>query len=356
MPPSPSTRALNHRRQHNILLLKKVLEARDGASPFTLVLDSVEQSARGLVALCVERARASKTDVVFVSYETLKAPVGVDKVVKARRKGCICIPYKTTISNTTPPLSHHTGTLLILDTLHPLATSPTSLPPNLTSLLSLAPTLSLLAIYHTDIPLPSPSPSLSSYHPLPLPLLTYLATTILTTHNPSHLLARLRAREKCIPEPRFGIEEGRDGVVVGMESAAVGQQGGEFVLEMEYRRKSGRGVREWFSLQRGEAALGARPKGDFILLDDHPLFSTTDPATEAGVSHESGTAAHSAGLGYAMQRDVTFELGLTQKQRGQREGVEAPYFDAQRGEGGEGGRILYDLGVEDDFDEEEDEI
>lgn len=39
-----------------------------------------------------------------------------------------------------------------------------------------------------------------------------------------------------------------------------------------------------------------------------------------------------------------------------------PYFDAQRGDGegrdggGGGGRILYDMGVEDDFDDEEDEI
>jgi elongator complex protein 5 len=38
-----------------------------------------------------------------------------------------------------------------------------------------------------------------------------------------------------------------------------------------------------------------------------------------------------------------------------REGVVLPYFDAQKG-GGEGGRILYDMGEEDDFDEEEDEI
>ena len=35
-----------------------------------------------------------------------------------------------------------------------------------------------------------------------------------------------------------------------------------------------------------------------------------------------------------------------------------PYFDAQKGGDGpgEGGRILYDMGSEDDFDEEEDEI
>ena len=54
--------------------------------------------------------------------------------------------------------------------------------------------------------------------------------------------------------------------------------------------------------------------------------------------------------------ESTFSLGLTDKQKAAREGVVLPYFDAQKGEGGEGGRILYDMGSEDDFDEEEDEI
>jgi elongator complex protein 5 len=52
-------------------------------------------------------------------------------------------------------------------------------------------------------------------------------------------------------------------------------------------------------------------------------------------------------------------LGLTEKQRRDREGVVLPYFDAQNESGvGEGGRILYEMGVEDreDFDDEEDEI
>lgn len=57
--------------------------------------------------------------------------------------------------------------------------------------------------------------------------------------------------------------------------------------------------------------------------------------------------------------ESTFSLGLTEKQRRDREGVVLPYFDAQKGEGpGEGGRILYEMGDEDreDFDDEEDEI
>ena len=50
---------------------------------------------------------------------------------------------------------------------------------------------------------------------------------------------------------------------------------------------------------------------------------------------------------------ATFELGLSAKQRRDREGVVLPYCDAQQREGG---RILYEMGVEDDFDDEEDEV
>ena len=77
------------------------------------------------------------------------------------------------------------------------------------------------------------------------------------------------------------------------------------------------------------------------LLDDHPRFQ--QHREEAGEEELTG---------------MTFELGLTDRQKQEREGVVLPYFDAQKGGGGpgEGGRILYDMGVEDDFDEEEDEI
>lgn len=108
------------------------------------------------------------------------------------------------------------------------------------------------------------------------------------------------------------------------------------MVRMEHRRKSGRGVEETFFLP----AVGE--KGGVILLDDHPLFRR-----ESGEAKEEGKGVEGA----------TFELGLTARQREEREGVVLPYFDAQKaGVGGEGGRILYDMGVEDDFDEEEDDI
>jgi elongator complex protein 5 len=47
---------LQHRRTHNLLLISKLLNQRDAASPFTLVLDSLEQSGKPLLAEYVKRA------------------------------------------------------------------------------------------------------------------------------------------------------------------------------------------------------------------------------------------------------------------------------------------------------------
>ena len=128
----------------------------------------------------------------------------------------------------------------------------------------------------------------------------------------------------------FGLAEGTDGVLVGMGA----NDGKGCVVEMECRRRSGRGVRGWVFLD-GEGGVG--------LLG---VLEGGDEGASAGEGSER----------IGPMAGATFELGLTEKQRRERDGVVLPYFDAQKGEGGQGGRILYDLGVEDDFDEEEDEI
>jgi hypothetical protein len=48
---------LLHRRTHNLLLISKLLSQRDGASPFTLVLDSLEQPAKSLLGEYIKRAK-----------------------------------------------------------------------------------------------------------------------------------------------------------------------------------------------------------------------------------------------------------------------------------------------------------
>ncbi|KAL9101919.1 MAG: hypothetical protein Q9163_002885 [Psora crenata] len=303
--------ALQHRRIHNLLLVQKLLSLREGTSPFTLVLDTIEQSARPLIRRYIRNAKVSqKTNVVFVAFETHIAPPDVTKFIKASGKDTAALQTEIRASSCSPPSKKP----------------------------------SLLAIYHTDVPVP-PSPGAPSpYAPSALTTLRYLATTILTIHSFQQSLARKRAAERSLPEPLFGLAEEREGVLVGLQGVSGGRRHrGEMVVEMEYRRKSGRAVEETYYFPP-PSPLTSKEKA-IVLLDDHPEY--TPPKTE-----DEGVDAQA--------QFSTFELGLTDKQRREREGVVLPYYDAQKDGGGggpgDGGRILYDMGVEDDFDEEEDEI
>lgn len=53
----PSTSANSHARSHSLLLLQKLLNLRDGASPLTLLLDSLEQTAQPLLTEFISRAQ-----------------------------------------------------------------------------------------------------------------------------------------------------------------------------------------------------------------------------------------------------------------------------------------------------------
>lgn len=214
------------------------------------------------------------------------------------------------------------------------ASEAASLPALLSSFIT--PTTSLLAVYHKDVPTLASTTHNDAYSPSTLTLLKYLATTIFTAHSLHHVLARKAARDRSHAEPVFGLQEGVEGGIQGL--GANGVDG--IVLEMEHRRKSGRGVREWYCMAPSTEASSEHSRAALSLLEDHPSYRPVDKAASA--DSESRT-------------ESTFELGLTEKQRQDREGVVLPYFDAQKG-GGDGGRILYDMGSEDDFDEEEDEI
>lgn len=59
-----SDRALQHRRVHNLLLIQKLLAGRGETSPFTLVLDSVEQSAKPLIEHYIHNAKAGNLSIL----------------------------------------------------------------------------------------------------------------------------------------------------------------------------------------------------------------------------------------------------------------------------------------------------
>lgn len=174
-------------------------------------------------------------------------------------------------------------------------------------------------------------------------MLSYLSTTIITLHSLSHILAQKAAHDRSLAAPVFGLEEQQEGIIIGKIDHSKGQEHVDgIVIEMEHRRKSGRGVVEWYFLPPASRYSAQEVKEVITLLEDHPLYRRPDEDMDAAEQDEPGS---------------TFELKLTERQRRDREGVVLPYFDAQSGDGpGEGGRILYDMGEEDDFDEEEDEI
>jgi elongator complex protein 5 len=50
-----------HNRSHSLLLLQKLLNLRDSASPLTVILDNLEQPAQPVVDEFIARAKACTT-------------------------------------------------------------------------------------------------------------------------------------------------------------------------------------------------------------------------------------------------------------------------------------------------------
>ncbi|KAI5806615.1 Elongator complex protein 5 [Peziza echinospora] len=378
---------LSHRRTHHLLLLSRLLNSRDNASPFTLLLDTISQSSKPLVREFVRRAKLAKCTVVFVSFESIRPPWGGaatgaaakgspnQKFIVARGKSITELQKEIVAAVPTSGRS-----LIIIDSLHKLCSlHAAQISGFLSSLLT--PTTSLIATYHLDIPLTPPRDSgYPDTAPHPLILLQYLSTTLITVHSMTHVLLQKYNRDKSLLPPKWGLVEdhpggrggGIEGAVVGLGSNSHHNAG--IVLEMEHRRKSGRGVQEWFFLptatttQSKSAAasntpaagssifekVGAPPGSieKLILLEDHPTWKLSEQVRVGRNSEDEEEE------GDGMPQ-TTFDLGLTEKQKKARDEVVLPYMDAQDdfgGGGGGGGRILYmPERVVDDWDDEEDE-
>lgn len=72
MAPSASAQ----RRTHSLLLLQRLLNLRDGASPFTLLIDTLEQSAQPVEEEFMARAKVRRTDTL-VCLIILKLVYGI---------------------------------------------------------------------------------------------------------------------------------------------------------------------------------------------------------------------------------------------------------------------------------------
>ncbi|VUC27539.1 unnamed protein product [Clonostachys rosea] len=348
---APATNA--HTRSHSLLLLQKLLNLRDGASPLTLILDSLEGTAQPLIAEFFSRAKVwdrttvdegrgdcfsgiSKAKVIFLSFTTLKKPRDVDVFVKAAGKELKNV--RAELVSHYPPFDP--STQKDKPTQHSLNALASSAPHSMATFLSsiLTPAVSLVPVYHTDVPVILP-PTWNEYEPHPFTVLCHLATAILRLSSLQQEIERQKARNRSLVEPEWGLKEDREGVLIGLKEPSKDADRHGVVIDMDLRRRSGRTVSEKFILV--PAPSGAGP-GKVFLLADHAMFKSPEDS-QGGDGEE--------------EPESTFNLGLTEKQRKDREGIVLPYFDAQTDIGaGEGGRILYEMGREDDFDDEEDEI
>ncbi|KAH6686195.1 histone acetylation protein 2 [Plectosphaerella plurivora] len=337
-----------HSRSHSLLLLQRLLNLRDGSSPLTLLLDTLEQSASPVLREYTARAKVAKAKIIFLSFATLRRPADVDVFVKGRGKTLRALRAEIVShfpkqENTAPKdKASIQRTLIIVDSLNEMTTAaPQQLPGFLSSII--APTVSLVGVYHTDVPVILPR-TVSEYEPHPFTVLCHLATAILRLSSLRQEIERQKARNRSLQEPEWGLHEGREGVLAGLKGETRSDDYRGAVIDMELRRRSGRAVTEKFFLlpvrgtgtNRGPSRLG--------LLGDHPAFQVPGDGGAGGAEGEE-------------EPESTFSMGLTEKQKRDREGIVLPYFDAQTDIGaGEGGRILYEMGREDDFDDEEDEI
>ncbi|KAM0256348.1 hypothetical protein ACHAQJ_004999 [Trichoderma viride] len=336
--------ANSHGRSHSLLLLQRLLNLRDAASPLTLLLDNLEQPARPVVSELMTRAKLAKTKIIFLSFSTLRKPREADVLIKAAGKDLNAVSRELLAHYPTyqPAAAKDKTTqraVVFIDSLNSLSSAATqSLAVFLSSIIT--PVVSIVAVYHTDVPIILPK-SFNEYEPHPFALLNHLATAILTLSNLQQEIERQKARNRSVMEPEWGLKEDREGVLIGLTEKSKSEDRGGVVISMELRRRSGRAVDEKFILMPASTAAKSS-LGKLCLLTDHSMFTKSE--AEQGQDGEE-------------QPESTFNLGLTDKQRKDREGIVLPYFDAQTDIGaGEGGRILYEMGREDDFDDEEDEI
>ncbi|KAF3083049.1 hypothetical protein TWF102_000998 [Orbilia oligospora] len=366
-PPQANAKTVQYRRTHNLLLGTRLLSQRGTPSPFTLILDSLEQSSAPLVEEYISRAKLLRVNIIYISFTTLRPPKNVTKIIKARGKSLDSL-QRELITATTPvagggqPDPTKVQNMIIIDSTNHLVSisseevvvgGGTKTNMSLSYFLSsiLAPSVTIIATYHTDIPRIRTSTN-NAYNPDPLDLLKYLCTTLITVYSPSHIFSQKRALDKSLPPPSFGLDEGVEGSLTSLgsntgwcETCGINEKSRGLIYELEHRRVSGRAMSEWFFLLCH--APSKKSKERLILLEDHPAYNPTIVEAPSSGNGSGGAVEDS---------DLTFSLGLTAKQKSDREGVVLPYFDAQSEEGGTGGRILYVPGREDDWDDEEDEI
>lgn len=281
--------------QASLVLLQRHLALKEN-SPFTLILDSLGQSA---IYLLREFVHHSSGPVVFLSYETATKPPNVSAFLDCsdlspREIAQFVEPVVSSASVAKKPL-------VIIDSLNYISADALT---QLISTLAL-PKATVVACYHKNVPEP-----FSTGYPSAAVVLKYISQAIFEV-SPAK-----------VPDE----EEYQNQVNLLLFLPGKGLNLHVFRLNLVNRRKLGKS-----------------------LLYDYIVDCKSHQYTQY-VPEEPVAAASEHDL---LKELTTFNLSTNAKQRFAREKVDLPFMEAQVEIGKMGGAIVYEFEKDDDYDEED---
>lgn len=312
------------------LRLSRILSFRY-LSPLLILSDTILQSAYPLLTHFEECARAEKLKVIRIGYSqrsdvcTITRPSPKTPSTYKPIDGLISEIESLIRSASTS--EKHKILLSIPDLNDFLANNPAHLTTFLSALIALSPArISVCAIHHTDLPLLQ----YPSHLPSPSTLLGYLATTIITVQSLTHVVAKRTAALKSqISHVDLDLE-GKDIL------SPLGSNHPTLVLTVESRRKSGRAVFE-------ECVYDSQAQKILVTV---PELSIALPSDKQKMEEKKAEDA------YMGEDEIGFKIGLTDKQKANRDNYELPHFQAQR-EAEKVMNIYYEPDSGDDIDLED---
>ncbi|KAI9193308.1 Elongator complex protein 5 [Polychytrium aggregatum] len=156
--------------------------------------------------------------------------------------------------------------------------------------------------------------------------------SILHQHMSTHIkILHLKTHLKAISDP-FDKSIKRS----QLEFQSVDANALEFIVDLEWRKRSGKAINELSLVRCGEASSIT------ISSADHLKPAPTPDAVQPNQSTKSDPTAN-----------LSFNLTLTDEQRQAKDQVVLPYLEAQHESESTGGTIHYDPDEDDDFDEED---
>lgn len=272
----------------SLVLLNRHLSLKEPL-PFTLIVDSLTQTAAPLISEYVYRSTAP---VVYLSFETVSAPSYATAFYECGGK------LVEDVQAFVASVARGKKALVVVDSLNYVAVE------NLSGFVSalVLPHHALVGCFHTGAPGPA-----CTTGPAPLTLLHFIAHATFEV-EPLLLGDEAENLEHAVAQFRFPS---------GLNSTA-------FKVLLTHKKKSGKSLAYAFTID----------------LETH-LYDIHRPEKDEPDAED------------VMEGLTTFNLSMSSKQKLAREQVELPFMEAQTELGKYGGAIVYEFEKDDDYDEED---